>query len=52
MIDVYKYQALASEYRIQVIPTLVFFDSTGKEVFRQQGFMPKTALMEQLKKVG
>lgn len=52
VIDIYKYQALASQYRIQVMPTLVFFDSTGKEVVRRQGFMPKTALMEELKKIG
>lgn len=52
VIDVYKYQKLAGEYRIQAIPTLIFFDSTGKEVTRQQGFMPKTVLTEQLKKVG
>jgi thioredoxin-related protein len=37
---------------IQVIPTLVFFDSKGKEMFRHQGFKPKTALMEELKKIG
>ncbi len=52
VIDVYKNQNLSGEYRIQVIPTLVFFDSTGKEMFRQQGFMPKATLMEQLKKIG
>jgi thioredoxin 1 len=52
VIDIYKYQALAAQYRIQVMPTLVFFDSTGKEVVRRQGFMPKAALMGELKKVG
>lgn len=52
VIDVYKHQNLSSEYRIQVIPTLVFFDSSGKEMFRHQGFKPKAALMEELKKIG
>jgi thioredoxin 1 len=52
VIDVNKHQNLAGEYRIQVIPTLVFFDSTGKEMFRQQGFMPKAALMDHLNKIG
>jgi thioredoxin 1 len=52
VIDVYKHQSLSSEYRVQVIPTLVFFDSSGKELFRQQGFMPKTALMGHLNKIG
>ena len=52
VIDVYKYQDLASEYRIQVIPTIILFDSNAKEVFRNQGFMPKAAIMEQTRKVG
>lgn len=52
VIDVYKHQDLSREYRVQVVPTLVFFDGTGKEVFRTQGFMPKAALMEHLAKVG
>jgi len=52
VIDVYKNQGLSSEYKIQLIPTLVFFDSKGKEMFRHQGFKPKAALMEELKKIG
>lgn len=52
VIDIYKHQALASQHRIRVMPTLIFFDSTGKEVLLHEGFMPKTALMEQLKKAG
>ncbi len=52
VIDVYKHQSLSSEYKIQVIPTLVFFDSKGAEMFRQQGFMPKAALMGHLNKLG
>jgi hypothetical protein len=28
------------------------FDSNANEVFRNQGFMPKAAIMEQTKKVG
>jgi thioredoxin 1 len=52
VIDVNKNQGLSGEYRIQVIPTLVFFDSRGKELFRQQGFMSKAPLMEHLKRIG
>jgi len=52
VIDVYKNEGLSSEYKIQLIPTLVFFDSKGKEMFRHQGFKPKAALMEELKKIG
>ena len=52
VIDVYKYQNLAGEYKIRMIPTLIFFDSNAKEVHRHQGFMSKKAIMEQLKKTG
>jgi len=52
VIDVYKYQNLAREHKIRIIPTLAFFDSNGKEVHRHQGFMSKKAILEQLKKMG
>ncbi|TET53178.1 MAG: hypothetical protein E3J53_02455 [Desulfobacteraceae bacterium] len=52
VIDVYKYQNLAREHKIRIIPTLIFFDSNGKEVHRHQGFMSKKVILEQLKKMG
>jgi thioredoxin 1 len=52
VIDVYKYQNLAREHKIRMIPTLIFFDLNGKEVHRHQGFMSKKAILEQLKKMG
>lgn len=41
-------QNLAAEYRIQVMPTVVFIDKAGKEVFRHQGFMSDEKIKEQL----
>jgi len=52
VIDVYKYQNLARAHKIQIIPTLAFFDSNGKEVHRHKGFMSKKAIIEQLRKMG
>ena len=52
VIDVYKYQDLAREYKIQLIPTLVFFDAKGKEVSRQMGAMEKDKIVAKLKEVG
>jgi len=52
VIDVYKYQTLAKEYKIMVIPTLVFFDSKGKEVFRHMGVLDKEKIVAKLKEVG
>jgi len=52
VIDVHKHNSLASKQKIQLIPTLIFFDSTGKEVHRHQGFMSKKLILEQFKKMG
>ncbi len=52
VIDVYKYQNLAKEYKIQLIPTLVFFDAKGKEVFRHVGVLEKEKIVAKLKEIG
>jgi len=52
IIEIQKNQQLAAEYQIQVMPTVVFIDKTGKEVFRHQGFMSEEKIKEQLAKMG
>jgi len=52
VIDVYKYQHLAREYKIAALPTLVFFDNKGKEVFRHPGAMNKDQIAAKLKEIG
>jgi thioredoxin 1 len=52
VIDVYKYQRLASDYGIRLIPTLIFFDSKGKEIFRNMGAMGKEKIVEKLREIG
>jgi thioredoxin 1 len=52
VIDVYKYQDLAREYKIQLLPTLVFFDSKGKEAFRHMGVLDKEKIVAKLKEIG
>jgi thioredoxin 1 len=52
IIDVYKYQKLAQEYKVVFIPTLVFFDSKGKEVFRHVGVLEKDKIVSKLKEIG
>jgi hypothetical protein len=42
----------ASDHKVQVIPTVIFFDPAVKEVFRQQGFMSEEKVKEQLAKMG
>lgn len=50
--DVWATQALAQQYRIQMIPTQIFFDATGKEVKRHIGFIDKADMLKELKAVG
>lgn len=38
------------KYNIRAIPTQVFLDRNGQEYFRHEGFFPKNALVEVLKK--
>jgi thioredoxin 1 len=52
VIDVREYSALSQKYQITLIPTQIFFDSSGEEVFRHQGFMPEEEIITQLKKMG
>lgn len=50
--DVWKDSAPAMKYRIQLIPTQVFVDQKGQEIFRHVGFFAKEEILELLKKHG
>jgi thioredoxin 1 len=50
-IDVTKNPAAADEYKINVIPTQIFIDKDGKEVFRHEGFYPKADIVGQFEKM-
>ena len=51
-IDVWKHRDQAPRFGIRAIPTQVFFDADGKEVYRPQGFMSEAAIVEQLTRMG
>jgi len=51
-IHVGREQALASRYGIQAIPTQVFYDRDGNEVFRHVGFWPQAELEKKLAQIG
>ena len=51
-IDVWEAPEQARKYGIRAIPTQIFFDKTGKEVYRHVGFMDKEAIVGQLEKMG
>jgi len=50
--DVWKNPEPGRKYGIQLIPTQVFIDKTGKEIFRHVGLFPKEELVAFLKKQG
>jgi thioredoxin 1 len=52
VIDVFQHQALAREHRIHLIPTLVFFNSRGKEIFRRSGVWDRASIAKKLKDAG
>jgi thioredoxin 1 len=51
-IDVWKDRSQAGRFGIRAIPTQIFFDKTGKEVYRHVGFMDENAIVKQLEKMG
>ena len=51
-IDVRENQSQGQRFRIQYIPTQIFFDKTGQEVYRHVGFMSESDIVAQLKKIG
>ena len=52
IIDIFQYQGLARQHRINLIPTLVFFDAQGKETFRRSGVWDKASIARKLKEAG
>jgi thioredoxin 1 len=50
--DVWKDPKPAGRYRIQLIPTQVFFDQKGQEFVRHVGLYPKAEILELLKARG
>lgn len=51
-INVNEKPALADQYRIEVIPTQVFLGANGKELFRHEGFYPKSEILAKWRELG
>lgn len=51
-IDVHEDRAAARKFRVQMIPTQIFFNAQGKEVRRHIGFMDKADIVKELKAAG
>jgi thioredoxin 1 len=51
-IDVWKEPDRAKEYGVAIIPTQIFFDASGKELFRHEGFFSKEDILGKWKEFG
>lgn len=51
-IDVYEYPKLAAEHRIIYIPTLIYFDASGRKLGITQGLMQIDQLKDKMKELG
>lgn len=45
-IDVWKNPDSAKKYKVQSIPTQIFFNAKGKEVYRHVGYFPKDDIIK------
>lgn len=45
-------QERADEYNISLIPTQIFFDAAGKELWRHEGFLSKEDILKKWKELG
>jgi thioredoxin 1 len=51
-IDVWKNPGAGEPYGVRVIPTQIFFDRDGKEIWRHEGFLAKAEIVAKLKDLG
>lgn len=51
-IDVWKNPKAGEPYRIRVIPTQIFFDADGREVWRHEGYLSKEEFLKKFAEMG
>jgi len=51
-IDVWEKPDEAKKYKINLIPTQIFYDASGKELFRHEGFFAKDDILAKWKEFG
>ena len=51
-IDVWENPDMAREYDVEIIPTQIFYDTAGKELFRHQGFYSREEILTKWAELG
>jgi thioredoxin 1 len=52
VLDLRENSQAGADYAIRVIPTQIFFDSAGEEVWRHEGFLPKDQIIAKFAEMG
>lgn len=51
-IDVWENPDAGQQFNLRTIPTQIFYDAQGKEIFRHEGFMDKASIVARLRQQG
>lgn len=51
-IDVWENRSAGQKYGIRAIPTQIFYDASGKELYRHMGYMSKEQIIRVFKEMG
>ena len=51
-IDVWENKDQATRFKIRAIPTQIFFNDLGEEIYRHVGFLDEKSIVEQLTQMG
>lgn len=51
-IDISENEDANEKYKIRLIPTQIFYDKNGKELFRHEGFFSKEDILKKWKELG
>jgi thioredoxin 1 len=51
-IDVWENENAGKDYGVEIIPTQIFYDAAGKELFRNTGFFGKEDILAKWKELG
>lgn len=52
IVDLREDEGAAADYGVRLIPTQIFFDARGEEVWRHEGFLPKDAIVAKFTEMG
>ena len=51
-VDVWKNPDAGKPYGVEIIPTQIFYDGSGRELWRHQGFISKRDILDNWKRLG